>query len=920
MKNYIHLQKNVKTAIALLLSVSLLSVYFVSAGSAGYDNSPSEAEVKSEFLLNDSAQERNFENGGYVFNEGEEVKLSFECKKGDYNIELKYAVKSTRNETVNAKLTIDGELPFAECESVLLPVLFEDTAKTFKKDRNGGQIPAELQISAKAVEYSIKDNKGMERLPYVFSLSEGKHTFSLEITDGSIIFYSVSLKQAKQLPKYDEYLSDFDDTENGKGVIRLNTERPLLRTSKSILEFCDSSDASVEPQAEQTDVMNAIGGSQWSASGQAAVWSFDVKSSGFYTVSLKYNQGYTNGRSTYRCMYIDGEIPFYEAANISFPYTGKWEEMQFSQPNGCAYKIWLEKGAHTLALSVSLGDMSEIIKQGRELLTRLNDVYRRIIMLTGANPDSYRDYQLKKKIPETIEEIGSLSTELYKLIDTIENVQSEVSQSGSIKRLAVQLERFFNDNDKITSQLSQFQTNISAFGTWINDCYSQPLALDEIEICGAGENTDFYSAGFFSGLLFGTKQFIYSFIDDYRAMNDERAIDVWVPTGRDQMQIIKTLTSQYFTEETGITANLKLISESALIPAVVAGEGPDVALMCPQSVPVNFALRKAVLELSGFEDFDDVCKELVPDSLIPYRFQNGIYALPETLSFSMLFYRKDILNELNLKIPETWDDVIQIIIDLGHNNMQFGFSGDLNNFATLLFQRNGKVYSDDGSKSAFSEETALEAFEAYTNFYNYYKIPVTFDFPNRFRNGQMPVGIANYVTYNTLQIFASEIDGLWDIAPVPGTVGAEGELNTAVVGSGTACVIIADSKHPDEAWEFIKWWISSETQKRYGLRVEEKLGASARYATANTVALNGIPWSGKFYKELSSQLENVTCIPEVPGGYFTSRHFNNAFRKVVYKNQNARETLLEYTDIINQEITDKRTEFGLETGGKQYEK
>lgn len=56
----------------------------------------------------------------------------------------------------------------------------------------------------------------------------------------------------------------------------------------------------------------------------------------------------------------------------------------------------------------------------------------------------------------------------------------------------------------------------------------------------------------------------------------------------------------------------------------------------------------------------------------------------------------------------------------------------------------------------------------------------------------------------------------------------------------------------------------------------------------------------------------------MPGGYFTSRHFSNAFRKVIYQNENPRETLLEYTKEINAEITDKRNEFGLTTGGKGH--
>ena len=38
-------------------------------------------------------------------------------------------------------------------------------------------------------------------------------------------------------------------------------------------------------------------------------------------------------------------------------------------------------------------------------------------------------------------------------------------------------------------------------------------------------------------------------------------------------------------------------------------------------------------------------------------YQGGVYGLPEQENFMMLFYRKDILDELGLTIPNTWDDV-----------------------------------------------------------------------------------------------------------------------------------------------------------------------------------------------------------------------------------------------------------------------
>ena len=44
-------------------------------------------------------------------------------------------------------------------------------------------------------------------------------------------------------------------------------------------------------------------------------------------------------------------------------------------------------------------------------------------------------------------------------------------------------------------------------------------------------------------------------------------------------------------------------------------------------------------------------------SMTAFTFDGATYALPETITFPVMFYRKDILAELGLDIPATWDDV-----------------------------------------------------------------------------------------------------------------------------------------------------------------------------------------------------------------------------------------------------------------------
>ena len=63
--------------------------------------------------------------------------------------------------------------------------------------------------------------------------------------------------------------------------------------------------------------------------------------------------------------------------------------------------------------------------------------------------------------------------------------------------------------------------------------------------------------------------------------------------------------------------------------------------------------------------------------------------------------------------------------------------------------------------------------------------------------------------------------------------------------------------------------------------MEALMGPSARYPTANLEAFSNLPWPVSDYKALSEQFKHVRAIPQVPGGYFTARHLNNAYYNVV---------------------------------------
>ena len=232
------------------------------------------------------------------------------------------------------------------------------------------------------------------------------------------------------------------------------------------------------------------------------------------------------------------------------------------------------------------------------------------------------------------------------------------------------------------------------------------------------------------------------------------------------------------------------------------------------------------------------------------------------------------------------------------------------------------MYNEEGTKTTVDTEAGIAAFDDYIRYFNDYGIPVYFDFVSRFRSGEMPVGIASYSTYNTLMVSAPEIRGLWDFTLIPGTEKTASDGTTYIdrsdfiTGNATMMLATDDETIRNNSWEFMKWWADADTQVRFGREIEALLGASARYNTANRDAFSRLSWSADDIEVLGAQWDQTVGIREVPGGYYTGRHIGNAVRKCINDKDDTRETIIDYSIKIDEEITKKRREFGMKLYGE----
>lgn len=866
---------------------------------------------------------------------------------GYYNLYMEYLIPESRGVAAERGVRINGEFPFEDAQNITFTRIWTDGGEV-KTDNQGNQIrPTQIEVYDWQSS-CFEDDMGYITEPYRFYLEKGDNEITLEAENEPMIIRKFMVAPVSVIQSYEEYVAkypDISDQAMTAGYIQMiQGEDSTLRSESSLYAKYDRSSPTTYPNSVTNTVLNYVGGDTWRSSGQWIEWEFEVPEDGYYNIMIKGRQNYSRGSVSSRTVYIDGEIPFSEMKEISYAYSNDWECKNLADENGIPYNFYLTKGTHTIRLEATLGGVGPILEELEDSTYRVNQIYRKILVYTGANPDRYRDYYIEANYPEVMEAMELESKRLFKIVDdTVSYSGQKADNIAAAQTVAQQMERFCEKPNKITLEFTTFKDNITALGTASLNMSETKLDIDYLVVSGTGITPKKDKANIFTKLWHETKSFFASFFVDYNSVGDvydesadDEVVKVWILTGRDQGTILKSMVDDTFTPESGVKVNVEIVDPTALLNAVLAGRGPNVVLSVGADQPVNYALRGAAEDITQFNDWEEVLSHYTPSSYEQYGLDGHIYAIPETQTFNVMFYRKDVLEEMGLEVPDTWQELIEMLPTIQGNNLSVGIPTaagssstttattavasnvpDLSLYFTLLYQYGGDMYNEMGTKTTVDDEAGIQAFDDYVRYFNDYGLPTIYDFVSRFRSGEMPIGISAYSTYNTLMVSAPEIRGLWDFTLIPGTEYTNPDGTTYIdrsdfiTGSATMMIATEDESLKQKSWEFMKWWAKPDTQVRFGREIEALLGSSARYATANKDAFEQLSWSSDDIKVLSEQWDQTVGIREVPGGYYTGRHITNAIRKVINDKDDTRETIIDYSIKINEEIEKKRNEFGL---------
>lgn len=853
---------------------------------------------------------------------------------GVYNIKMIYEALESNTNDVEFSLLIDGESPYATASRITLSKRWINESEIKQDSRQNDIRPGQISTPCWQ-ETPLEDIDGLFNEPLEFYMEAGEHTITFESEKAefavkSFTFYQYEAPAAYTAP------SDSDLAQAQGQKITLEGETAAYKSSRTLYPTADKSSyltSSANGSSPTKTRYNTIGSGSWTQSTQTVTWEFNVDKAGYYKIGIRGRQDQMRGMYSNRRLYVNGEVPCLEANQIKFYYDTDWSITTPKSENGDDLYFYLQAGTNTISLEAVPGEIGEIMGNLDELVYNINSYYRQIRQITGPDPDEYNNYMIDTAIPSIVPDFKEYAKTLRDKKAEIEKLSgSGGTEAETLEKMAIVLDKCIKKPDLIPEMMSQIKDNITSVSSFVNQYREQPLEVDMIEVATSDQDFTSCDKSFFGSLGFGFKGFIGSFFEDYNALSDEdeSAMECWVMLGRDNAEALQQLISSEYNPTAKTKINLKLV-QGGIVEATFAGKGPDLALFMGGDFPIQLAARGVLTDLTTFSDFDEVKSRFADDATVLYQYNGGTYGLPCDQTFPMLFYRSDILSEYGIDPAtdlNTWDGLLNCLPTLQRNYLEVGLilpvmtsTGGTtqvsaitepgNTFAMLLLQQGLNYYNEEQTKTTFDTQEAVNAFDTWTKFYTTYSFQQTYDAFTRFRTGDMPVVIQNYTFYNQLSVAAPEIKGCWGFQPVPGTVQEDGTINHAANSNGSGAIIFTKAADQEGAWDFIKWFTSTDAQVKYGNNIESILGTMGRYATANEEALQQLSWTTSEVNLLLDQLNSQVEIPIIPASYGVTRNVMNAFRAVVNDYDNARDTLFWYNKDINDEITRKLEDLGL---------
>lgn len=856
---------------------------------------------------------------------------------GIYYMCFDYLADSDTILPVEAQFMIDGDFPFYEMRQQVLESQWS-TPQQKSYDSYGNEV---VGIPDKVYEWQnkyIMDSTYRYSGPLGIELTKGRHTVTVTLKEGTLLLGNFKLTAKPQVEAYTG-----SERAEGDGFIEIQAEDFTYRNASSIHATCEY-DPNLYPYQAGNRIMNTVDSTSFSEGGQQISYQFTVEKEGNYYLAFHYSQSDKSDFPVFMNIRIDGELPNTEFENCAFAYKKDYNLYTLLDSEGNKISVPLGAGQHTISMQISMEPLRNALETIEQIMGKVNDLSLEVTKVAGTNKDKYRDFSLESYIPGIGDTLTQWADELAAVMEearTYNPDKKKIAAFSSISIAENQLRSLAKKPDELIYRIDELATSTSSvnqhLANLIDSLNGNDFSLDSIYLYqeDAAKQLPRHKNVFVKAGL-GIVRFCTSFGKQaYSSSNtNPEHLQVSVNRSRQHLEIMQQMITEEFTPQTGIEVDLSLMpDQTKLVLANASGDSPDVATGVNYSIPFELGIRGALKDLTQFDDFAEVAGRYTEGLLMPYVIDDSVYAIPETMNFQVLFYRKDILDKLGLEVPDTLEDVEAMLPDLQMRGLNFYYptarTVGMKTFldtTPIIFQSGGRLYDTYVEDVTITSEEVVEGFTTLTNLFTIYNLPK--DVPNfyqHFRNGDYPIGISDFGTYNLISNAAPEIDGSWGVALIPGVKDENGEvMRYSSAGAESTFLFNSTPEREEQAWEFVKWWSSAQVQAEFGQRLQITYGDEYYWNTANCEAFAQLSWDSDDKEVISEQLTWTMEAPRALASYMVERELSDAYNLVVLgaKSANVREALDDAQKNIKRETLRKLEEFGYIENGvtvKEYE-
>ncbi len=860
--------------------------------------------------------------------EGGQYRFSFSTNEAVFGYPV-FTYRMTGSNILNNAyaLLLDGKIPYTECSALTLNSRWL-TEGSFVKDRYGNEVVSMPVKDGGEISCRMLGKSGLYSRGMGLFLSAGTHEITILCREGPFELLSVTLEAELTPPA-----EPAEGTLQGSEIITLQAENVPARNNPNVRPAADY-DIRLTPYSNREKVINYIEDGSYHYAGDELIYRFTVEKEGDYALALRMRQAELANFPVFRTFYIDGSIPSPAFMDAPFSYCLHFENQTVKNENGEAALLHLTKGPHTLTIQTSLDPVRPAIMALNRISDEMAALALDITKITGGNTDFFRDFSLE-------DFDFHIAEDLSKWLDGLEEVKAFLTRAAGVEGrigavssldLAMETLRQLSEKpDDLPKKLGQFSQGASSARSFLVNM------TETLQTSGMGlDSIHFYTdasllpqpARLSEQALAAAQRFGASFGDQgYAAGNspEEGALQVWVNRPRQYLEILQRMADTTFTPRTGVKVDFSIMpDESKLVLANASGSAPDVALGVSSGRTYDLAVRGALKNLRDYDGLREAGRWFPAGLLIPGVCDGGLYALPETFNFYVLFYRRDILENIGVSVPDSYEDVLAMLpalhrFGLNYNNFVANAIGYKSFSITtpFIFQAGGRLYENGNIHILLDEPEAIRGLQTLTDSFIIYDMDYEINsFYQSFRDGTLPIGTANYAMYNLLMNAAPELSDRWGIALYPGITDENGTVQRWTSGAEQSCFIFSSTKMEQEAWQFLTWWMSEEIQTEFAFTLQSTLGNEYLWNSANTAAFLHSPWPTEHKKIIAEQMQWIYEAPRVPGSYMVEREISNAVNAVALEGKNLREALDEAVKRIDREVERKLEEFGRMENGR----